>query len=111
MPDLFGTQELEVKIKVITIDGKKMAKSLFFQLMEKSIITGEENTDKTQYKLSIIGRPLGFILINDCKILLWQEGDNLRRCNFPFRENFSKECINLGCTDAIYKAPHLFLGS
>ena len=42
MTDLFGTEELEIKIKVITVDGKKMSKSLFFQLKENDILKGEE---------------------------------------------------------------------
>ncbi len=110
MADLFGVEELEVKIKIITIDGKRMSRSLFFQLRENSILKGEEIKESGQWKISIMGKPLGYLILSDSKILLWKKDNELFRCNFPYKTNYS-HCLNKECLDICDNLPHLFLGA
>lgn len=110
MPDLFGTEELEIKIKVITVDGKRMSKSLFFQLKEEQIVREEEIKETNEWRVSLRGTPIGYFIIGDAKILLWQKGGELIRCSFPHRENIGK-AINKECINVCYEIPHLFLGA
>lgn len=122
MADLFGTEELEIKIKVLTVNGKRLNKTIINQLLEENIYQlRKQNGDDWVNDVRVFGNPLGFIKIEDDSrhttkyMLLWEKSGKLRKCEHRllFLENedgrFTKEEFEL--LKPIINAPHLFYGA
>ncbi len=123
MADLFGTEEIEIKIKVITIDGKRVSRSFLNQILPEDIADfkrKKEPENSFLLDMEIHGKPLGWVRIEATgyptkHILIWEKNGKLRKCEHRYRTfeewqgQLSQEQYDQLLP--IYNAPHLFMGA